>query len=196
MTLQVIGAGLPRTGTTSLRCALETLLGGRCYHMHEVFDNLHHVPSWRRALAGDPPDWGDFLAGYSAIVDWPSSAFWQPLSQASPGALVVLSVRPEPGTWWRSADHSIFDGMRNEQPSQELVEWQHMFLDLLSTQLTTQWADEQAANEAYERYNERVRAAAAAGACKRFLEWRATDGWLPLCRELSLPVPDRPFPHL
>lgn len=195
MTLQVIGAGLPRTGTTSLRCALELLLGGRCYHMHEVFENLEHVPYWRRALAADPPDWNRFLAGYSAIVDWPGSAFWEELSAANPAALVVLSVRPQPGTWWRSADESIFDGTRNEQPP-ELVPWQQMFFELLRSRLTPDWADERAANEAYERHNEQVRAAVRAGGCQRFLEWRPTDGWAPLCSELGLSVPDRPFPHL
>jgi Sulfotransferase domain len=195
LTLQVIGAGLPRTGTSSLRCALESLLGGPCYHMHEVFDNLDHVPFWRQALARNPPDWNAFLAGYTAIVDWPGAAFWPELSRANPDALVVLSVRPQPGTWWRSADRSIFDGTRNEQPP-ELVGWQQMFLELLRTRLTPDWAVEEAANVAYEQHNERVRAAARAGACRRFLEWRATEGWPPLCRELGLPIPEWPFPHL
>jgi Sulfotransferase domain len=193
--LHVIGAGLPRTGTTSLRSALEALLGGRCYHMQEVFDHLDHVPCWRRALAGEPPDWRGFLGGYTAAVDWPAAAFWTELAEASPDALVILSVRPEPGTWWQSADRSIFDGTRMEQPP-ETVEWQQMFFELLRTRLTPDWADEQAANEAYERHNEQVREAARAGACRRFLEWRATEGWAPLCRELGLDVPDRPFPHL
>jgi hypothetical protein len=195
MSLQVIGAGLPRTATSSLRCALETLLGGTCYHMHEVFENTDHVPVWRRALAGHPPDWNGFLSGYTAIVDWPGSAFWEELSQANPDALVLLSVRVAPGTWWRSAKNSVFDGAYREQPP-ELVEWQQMFRTLLSTRLTPGWEDEKSANEAYERHNEQVRAAARAGRFRRFLEWKAADGWLPLCRELGRPVPERPFPHL
>jgi hypothetical protein len=108
--------------------------------------------------------------------------------------LVILSVRAEPGTWWRSADRSIFDGTRDEQPP-ELIEWQQMFFDLLTTRLTPDWADERLANEAYERHNEGVRQAAAARG-SRLLEWKATQGWEPLCRELGVPVPQRPFPHL
>src|SRR5262245_38107485 len=99
--LRVVGAGLPRTGTRSLKAALEVLLGGRCYHMQDVFENLDHVPIWRRALAGEPPDWHTFLADYVAAVDWPSSAFWKELSD--PDALIVLSTRSEAGTWWQSA---------------------------------------------------------------------------------------------
>ena len=77
MTLRLIGAGFPRTGTRSLGLALEQLLGGRCYHMHEVFENLDHVPVWRQALRGDMPDWNEFLGSYVAAVDWPASAFWR-----------------------------------------------------------------------------------------------------------------------
>jgi hypothetical protein len=163
--------------------------------MREVFGNLDHVKYWSRGLAGKPIEWSEFLEDYQAIVDWPGSAFWQELSLANPDALVILSVRSEPGTWWRSADGSIFDGSRNEQLP-EHVEWQQMFLELLRTRLTPDWAQEQAANEAYEAHNDRVRAAAAAGACSRFLEWRVNDGWPPLCDALGVPVPREQFPHL
>src|SRR5689334_16327222 len=37
MTLKVIGAGFGRTGTMSLKLALEQLGFGPCYHMIEVF---------------------------------------------------------------------------------------------------------------------------------------------------------------
>lgn len=195
MELRVIGAGLPRTGTASLRTALEVLLGGPCYHMREVFDRLEHVPAWRQALAGQLPDWDKLLGEYQAIVDWPGSALWEQLSDACPDALVILSVRAEPGTWWRSANRSIFDGTRDEQPP-ELIEWQQLFFELLNTALTPDWADERLANEAYERHNAMVRQTAAARGT-RLLEWQATQGWEPLCRELGVPVPQRrPFPHI
>jgi len=48
MTLRIIGAGLPRTGTASLQVALELLLDGRCYHMLEVFERPADVAVWVR----------------------------------------------------------------------------------------------------------------------------------------------------
>jgi hypothetical protein len=191
VSLRVIGAGLPRTGTRSLKAALELLLDGPCYHMQNVFEHLDHVPTWRRALRHEPPDWTEFFVGHVAAVDWPASAFWAQLSEAYPDALVVLSTRPEPGSWWRSANRTILPGARREQPP-DLRDWQQMFHDLLARHLTDDWDNEGSANDAYERHNARVRAAAEPG---RLLEWRATDGWAPLCAALGVPVPDVPFPN-
>jgi len=158
--------------------------------MQDVFSNLDHVPVWRRALAGEPPDWGQFLGQYVATVDWPASAFWRELSIANPQALVILSTRAQPRTWWRSADRTILPGARVSQPD-DLREWQHMFRELLDARLTPQWRDEAAADDAYDRHNDEVRASAPT----RFLEWQATQGWEPLCQALGMAVPDRPFPH-
>ena len=88
MTLRVVGAGLGRTGTLSLKVALERLLGAPCYHMAEVFGHPEHIPAWHAAARGTLPDWAELLAGYRAVVDWPSVAFWPELSQAFPDALV------------------------------------------------------------------------------------------------------------
>jgi hypothetical protein len=189
--LRVIGAGLPRTGTRSLKAALELLLGGTCYHMQDVVENLHHVPVWRRALTGDPPDWPTFLGGYRAAVDWPASAFWRPLAAANPDALIVLSLRPASRSWWQSANETILPGVRDEPPP-DLREWQLLVRELLSGRLTPEWDGEAAANAAYARHNDEVRATAPAG---RLLEWDVTQGWVPLCRALDLPVPEQPFPH-
>ena len=65
----------------SLKGALETLLGGRCYHMLEVFARPDHVPVWHAAARGEMPDWPKFLGDYTAAVDWPASAFWPELSR-------------------------------------------------------------------------------------------------------------------
>src|SRR3954447_22822143 len=55
--LRVVGAGLGRTGTASLKQALERLLGAPCYHMAEVFTHLDHVPVWHAAIRGENVDW-------------------------------------------------------------------------------------------------------------------------------------------
>src|SRR5690242_13736078 len=113
--MRVLGAGLPRTGTTSLSAALQVVLGGRCYHMHEVFKHLEHVPAWRAATDGQPPDWHEFFRGYTAAVDWPASAFWRELMTAFPNAVVVLSVRADAETWWQSVAATVLPTARNEQ---------------------------------------------------------------------------------
>jgi len=76
MSLRVVGAGLGRTGTNSLKLALERLLGGPCYHMLEVFPRPHHFPYWIAAGKGDMPDWDKLFEGFVATVDWPSTSWW------------------------------------------------------------------------------------------------------------------------
>jgi hypothetical protein len=192
MTLAVVGAGLGRTGTVSLKGALEQLLGGPCYHMTEVFSHLdEHVPVWHAATRGEPVDWEALLGGYRASVDWPASAFWRPLSEAYPGAIVLLSVRDDAQTWWRSADRTVFDAMRKELPP-EMAAWYAMVSDLWRSTMGESWDDPEVAMAAYERHNAEVRATVPP---ERLVEWRPGDGWAPLCEALGVPVPDAPFPH-
>ena len=93
MTLRVVGAGVGRTGTHSLQLALQQLLGGPCYHMVEVFGRPDDVPRWQRAFDGDPGPWEDIFGNYVAAVDWPAAGLWEPISQAYPDALILLSTR-------------------------------------------------------------------------------------------------------
>jgi hypothetical protein len=184
--LRVVGAGVGRTGTLSLKVALERLLGGRCYHMAEVFAHPEHTPVWHEATRGKLPDWHELLRGYRASVDWPGAAFWPELTQAFPDALVLLSVR-DAESWWQSAHATIFPGMDRAS-----VEWRAMASALFEARFTAQLEDREACIAAFERHNAAVRAAIPRS---RLLEWRAGDGWAPLCEALGVPVPDEPFPH-
>src|SRR5689334_8523874 len=108
MPLRVIGAGLGRTGTMSLKAALEKLLGGKCYHMYEVFEHLEtDVPMWHAAALGKPVDWDKMFDGYVAAVDWPAGAYWKEISAKYPDALILLSTR-DSEKWWDSANSTIF----------------------------------------------------------------------------------------
>ena len=73
MTIRVVGAGLYRTGTKSLKAALETLLQRPSYHMAEVFLHPEHIPVWHNAALGDMPDWREFLQAYDATLDAPAA---------------------------------------------------------------------------------------------------------------------------
>jgi hypothetical protein len=81
MALEVIGAGFGRTGTMSLKVALETLGFGPCYHMTEVFAHPEHVEPWRAAARGKPLAWEQIFDGYRATVDWPGCAFYAELTR-------------------------------------------------------------------------------------------------------------------
>jgi hypothetical protein len=189
--VRVVGAGLPRTGTKSLKDALEVLLGGPCYHMQEVFEHLDHAPAWRRALAGDPTGWSASLEGYVAAVDWPASMFWRDLAAANPDAVVLLSMRADARTWWGSVDATILRVTRGGATETD-PEWTAMVLTLFE-RFGLRDGDPEGAMAAYERHNADVRASVPA---ERLVEWSPGDGWAPICSALGLPVPDDPFPHV
>jgi hypothetical protein len=195
MTLRVVGAGLARTGTASLKLALEQLLGGPCYHMFELFAHPAHIPAWHQAAHGQYPAWDELLAGYRAAVDVPASAFWQQLAAASPDALIVLSVRDSAEQWWDSASQTVFSPSRPvPQPGTPQAAFADMIMEVLRSRLgMDDLSDKAAIISAYERHNQAVRALAPPG---QLLEWRPGDGWQPIAAALGLPVPDRPFPKV
>jgi Sulfotransferase domain len=195
MGLRVVGAGLGRTGTASLQLALQQLLGGRCYHMLEVFGRPDDIAVWHDAVRGSSPDWNTFLADYAATVDWPACAFWHELADANPDAIVLLSTRSSADAWWKSADETIFQVFRRGVPDDAppMFAAQHEMVSDMLTRFSPDWGDEAAAKRAYEEHNGAVRAAVDAG---RLVEWRPGDGWEPLSAALGVPAPTDPFPHV
>ena len=106
MSIKVIGAGFGRTGTLSLKFALEKLGFDKCYHMMEVQLHPEHVQAWLEASRGTLPDWDRLFAGYQASVDWPSCNFWREQMRAFPEAKVILSRR-DPEQWYASVMNTI-----------------------------------------------------------------------------------------
>ena len=193
MTLQVVGAGVGRTGTHSLKVALEQLLGGPCYHMIETFGRPDDIPVWHAAVNGEMPNWNEFLSEYRTAVDWPACAFWRELVAENPDAVVLLSSRDTAG-WWKSANNTIFQVIDRPNPPDDIAAAQMaMARDMLAKRFTPNWQDETEAKLAYERHNADVRASVPAD---RLIDWHPGDGWAPICRVLDLPVPSEPFPHL
>ena len=193
MSLRVVGAGVGRTGTLSLKLALERLLGEPCYHMMEVFNHPDHVPMWHAAAVGDPPDWDRLFDGYVAGVDWPVGAFWRELMAAYPDALVLLSTRKDAATWFRSGSDTIFKHLDGPVP-EGMEEWRAMVEAMFRRNFgDIALGDAAAMTAAYERHNADVRAGVPAD---RLLDWQPGDGWEPICTALDLPVPDEPFPHV
>jgi Sulfotransferase domain len=188
MALKVIGAGVGRTGTHSLKIALEQLLGGPCHHMVEVLANPPQIPIWIDAIEGRPVDWSDFLNSYQALVDWPGASFWPELLAANPDAMVLLSVR-DADSWYRSASNTIFIALRQAPPEGEA--WMAAMGNLLRDRFSDQLDDRTAMIDAYERHNDEVRSRVHAD---QLIEWTPSDGWDPICERLGLAVPDASFP--
>jgi hypothetical protein len=160
--------------------------------MSEVFQHLEDVPAWRAATRGEELDWRSFPPDCVAAVDWPASAFWRELADANPGAVIVLSSRESAAKWWESADATIFPVLRNEvQPEHE--DWRELVLELLAREIGPDWDHATRAQAFYERHNEQVRREAPAD---RLVDWRASDGWEPLCAALGVTVPSEPFPRV
>jgi hypothetical protein len=189
MSLQVVGAGLGRTGTHSLKVALEQLLGGPCYHMVEVFGHPEHVPAWTAAMRDEPVDWAPVFDGYKACVDWPGGGVWESILAANPDAVVLLSTRESAEVWWKSASGTIFLGMGGRDvPADDA--WYEMAMAMMN-RFTPHWQEEGPAKAAYEAHNAHVRATVPKD---RLIDWQAADGWGPICERLDLPVPEEPFP--
>jgi hypothetical protein len=192
MKLKVVGAGLGRTGTASLKNALEQLTGGRCYHMAEVQPEA--VATWLSAAREQPVDWAALMRDYSATLDWPAAAFWPELAAANPEAIVLLSTRATPEQWWASMERTIVPVLSTEVPPGDETRKAHraMVREVFVRRFTPDWRDPAAAMAAYTRHNEHVRSEVPA---ERLVEWQPGDGWEPLCAALSVAVPSTPFPH-
>ncbi|NRQ33205.1 sulfotransferase family protein [Nonomuraea sp. NN258] len=207
--LQVIGAGFPRTGTTSMKAALERLGFGPCYHMFEILTQPEHVDRWLPTASGGPVDWNEVFAGYRSSQDWPASHFWRQQAEAFPEAKIVLTVR-DPHRWYLSMQKLLASGPAMRQPADDrppaatalLDAFGRLapVLDLIGNEtFETGWEygqgvpEEKVALAAFERHVAEVKESAPAD---RLLVFDVREGWEPLCRFLGVDVPDEPFPHL
>jgi hypothetical protein len=189
--MRLIGAGFGRTGTFSLKTALEQLGFDPCYHMAEVFDKPRHNALWRMAAAGQPVDWDELFAGYQAAVDWPACAFYAQLMEYAPDAPVLLSVR-DPEQWYTSVMNTIY---QRTGPAPVEDEHGQMIRALIwENTFHGRFEDKPYAISIFERHIAEVKARVPAG---RLLVYNVQEGWEPLCRFLGVPVPaDTPFPRL
>lgn len=182
---------MSRTGTLSLKRALEILSGGRCYHFVELLKRRHSA-RWLAILDGAPPRWDELFAGYTAAVDYPAVAFYRELADAYPRAKIILTVR-DADEWHASIRDALLPLRRS------LVAWNPWASKLrrLTDRLIWEGTFEGRAAERdfavarFEAHNDEVRASIAP---ERLLVFDVKQGWEPLCRFLGRPVPDVPFP--
>ncbi|HSK83182.1 MAG TPA: sulfotransferase [Rubrobacter sp.] len=204
--MKLIGAGFGRTGTMSLKIALETLGFSPCYHMTEVFAHPEHTWFWISAWRGEPADWDGVLGGYEAAVDWPACTFYEELMKRHPDAKVILSVR-KPERWYESVRNTIYElsvviprhpiyrigytlvsffvfrGPGNRNLADEII-WQGTF--------DGRFEDKHHAIEVFEHHNAEVQRRVPED---RLLVYDVKAGWGPLCEFLGVQEPEEPFPR-
>lgn len=205
MGLEVIGAGFGRTGTTSLKAALERLGFGPCYHMSELFEHPEHLPLWEAAVRGEPVDWEALFGGYRSAVDWPSAASYGELMERYPEAKVILTVR-DSEQWYRSTEGTIY-AMRETQrtfafrlmgalvPFVRNVRRATGVVDDLAWEgiFGGRFEDREHAISVFDRLNEEAERRVPPD---RLLVYDVKEGWGPLCSFLGVEAPDEPFPRL
>jgi hypothetical protein len=204
--MKLIGAGLPRTATTTQKLALEMLGLGPCYHMRDMMADLPAgVDQWRRAYDGEGP-WDEIFGDAPSTTDWPAAFHWRELIDVYPDAKVLLSVRDHE-SWARSMQDTIcqiYFGdslMRHLAMARYHVDpaWKG-WMDLM-TDMCWQGRGPFAGSdgetgpmmEAAERWNQDVIDTVPA---ERLLVWRPQDGWEPLCEFLEVDVPTDPVPNV
>ena len=185
MTLKVIGAGFGRTGTDSMREALDMLGFGPCHHMFEVIGNEEQKRLWRAFVAGTPTGWDQLFAGYSSCVDWPSAYYWPDLIRAYPEAKVILTHRSAE-SWWASFEKTILDGLHKSTDPASLG------LALIKAQVFGGRPDDR--GHAMALYEANVNAVKTTVPKERLLIHELGDGWGPLCEFLGVPTPTQPYP--
>lgn len=189
--LKVVGAGFGRTGTLSLKSALEELGFGPCYHMVELFHKPGALDQWIEITGGAPADWHTVFTGYQATVDWPACAFYHELMHTYPDAKVLLTVR-DPEKWYESAYNTIYQATQRNpalSPHTRLVHdlvWERTFRG--------QFEDKDSAIAVFMQHIEEVKQHVPP---EKLLIYDVKEGWEPLCTFLEVEVPTgTPFPHL
>jgi len=188
MALKVIGSGLGRTGTMSLKLALEKLGFDPCHHMHEVFLHPEEFPAWVEAARGRP-NFDVLFARYEAMVDYPGCKLWRALADHYPDAKVLHSTR-DPDEWFDSTQATIFapDGGVSRAP-------EHMreFMNWVIADFGDRIHDRAFMTDYLRAHDETVRATIPAA---RLLVYRPGDGWAPLAAFLGVPAPGEDYPKV
>lgn len=194
MSLQVIGVGFGRTGTFSLKKALDLLGLGPTHHMYEVRRSAVQTARWLTVAKGAAPDFELLFEGFNAQVDWPGSLYWRDLVHANPQAKVILNHR-DPEKWYDSIAQTILpaselgrtlDTTQQNRDGSEII-----YRLVLEGLFEGRMDDRDFAIGKFVTHIEEVRALVPS---ERLLELTPGDGWSQLCDFLGCPVPDAPYP--
>ena len=192
MARQVIGAGLGRTGTLSLKLALEHIGFGKCYHMSEMMAHLRaHLPLWLESARGNPR-WDAIFAGYHSSTDYPGCMFWRDIAAHYPEAKIILTTR-DADKWFNSVTATVFSKPHRArlESSAELREF--FRLTVFDDDLENRLGNRAKMVEYFNAWNQAVIDEVPP---ERLLVYQPGDGWGPLCQFLGVPVPPEPYPRV
>jgi hypothetical protein len=187
MALKVIGTGWGRTGTLSLKLALEQLGFGPCHHMVEVFGRPETAALWVAAAEGRP-DWEAIFQGYASMTDYPGVNYWRELIARYPDARVVHTMR-DPDSWFESAKATVFSA---QSPAHSPPPMMARFFETMMGALPADQGDRATMIEMFNRHNAEVMATVPK---ERMLVYEVKQGWGPLCAFLGVAEPEAPFPR-
>ena len=185
MRLKVIGAGFGRTGTDSMRVALNILGFGPTHHMFELSDKPDLYKRWINLAHGAKADWNSLFEGYSSCIDWPSAFYWRELIDIYPDARVLLTWR-SPESWWKSFENTILQVMKEPKEKHPLAHFiaDHVFDGKPNDR-----------DHAIVVYNRHIDEVIATVSKDRLLIHKLGDGWETLCAHLDVPVPEENYPN-
>lgn len=205
MALKIIGTGMGRTGTHSLKLALEELGFGKCYHMAELFQNPHGLVHFKKAEKGEDPDWDTLFQGYQSAVDYPVTRYYKQLIQKYPEAKIIHTIR-DAESWYQSASQTIIWASKPsigrilkltvKLPFSPVLRKQMPILKFNGKLIDLEFGkDYKNKNEVIRRYNLHNETVMTTIPKEKMLVFNAKHGWEPLCNFLGVPVPDSPFPE-
>ncbi|QMU28150.1 sulfotransferase family protein [Adhaeribacter radiodurans] len=207
MSIKIIGAGLPRTGTNTLKESLERLGYNKTYHMKELLvhpENLHH---WLTLKETGMTKWEELYNGYEATVDFPGYPWYKEHMKQYPDAKVILTIRPFE-KWYTSIYSTIWQaGPQNI--SQKIAMMSKLLFNphlrsvikcvkfakgtIFGVHLQGQFEDKVFAEKIFDKHIADVKAYVPAD---KLLVYDVSEGWAPLCKFLGVPEPNESFPHL
>lgn len=205
MELQVIGTGLARTGTMSLKVALEQLLSGNCFHVIEWLKDPQRTTILKKGYKKNEIDWSAFYEGFASAVDYPTCLFYQQLLEINPDLKVIHTVR-DFDSWYASVKETVYRGkpksaqdifrmIKNMMLSADFRRVAPVFMlnDKLiwQGQFESRFEDKEFMREKYRQHEEEVKKTVKE---EHLLIYNIKDGWEPLCEFLHVPAPKTVFP--
>jgi len=201
--MKVIGVGFGRSGTMSIKHALEELGAGPCFHMIDLIRNPEMVEPWHDAAVKGEKDWDAMLDGYQATIDWPGCSFWEELIELYPDAKVLLNYRDFDG-FYKSCKNTIYAireaGQKGElSPDANRPPPSPMLMQVIGELIWKKdfqgkFEDEQWMRQMYEDRIETIKERVPAERLTTFE--LGVDGWQTIADMLGVEAPEGEFPHL